>query len=143
MPQKKTVSIIGIGLHNTFWFDFDCDACGCSASGGSMGFSSMLNSNFIGIRYFNQQYKTTDGLYSNSPWYRESYNTTQLWARIPVYKNIQVIGFGTLPPQLARNRNRRPIDFGFGRYHGFGHVPAFPDASRQHFWRIPGKWAAV
>lgn len=72
-------------------FDFDdCDACGCSASGGSMGFSSMLNSNFIGIRYFNQQYKTTDGLYSNSPWYRESYNTTQLWARIPVYKNIQV-----------------------------------------------------
>jgi hypothetical protein len=49
-------------------FDFDdCDACGCSASGGSMGFSSMLNSNFIGIRYFNQQYKTTDGLYSNSP----------------------------------------------------------------------------
>lgn len=70
--------------------DFDCDACGCSASGGSMGFSSMLNSNFIGIRYFNQQYKTTDGLYSNSPWYGESYNTTQLWARIPVYKNIQV-----------------------------------------------------
>jgi hypothetical protein len=35
---------------------FDCDACGCSASGGSMGFSSMLNSNFIGIRYFNQSY---------------------------------------------------------------------------------------
>jgi hypothetical protein len=31
--------------------DFDCDACGCSASGGSLGFSSMLNSNFVGIRY--------------------------------------------------------------------------------------------
>jgi hypothetical protein len=31
------------------------------ASGGSMGFSSMLNSNFIGIRYFNQSYSSRDG----------------------------------------------------------------------------------
>jgi hypothetical protein len=46
-----------------------CDACGCSASGGSMGFASMLNTNFVGIRYF---------------------NTVQIWARIPVYKNIQI-----------------------------------------------------
>lgn len=67
-----------------------CDACGCSASGGSMGFASMLNSNFIGIRYFNQHYKSSDGLYSNSPWYSESFNTVQVWARIPVYKNVQV-----------------------------------------------------
>lgn len=67
-----------------------CDACGCSASGGSMGFASMLNSNFVGIRYFNQQYKSSDGLYSNSPWYDENFNTVQLWARIPVYKNIQI-----------------------------------------------------
>jgi hypothetical protein len=68
----------------------DCDACGCSASGGSMGFSSMLNTNFIGIRYFNQHYKSSDGLYSNSPWYAEDFNTVQVWARIPVYKNIQI-----------------------------------------------------
>lgn len=67
-----------------------CDACGCSASGGSMGFASMINSNFVGIRYFNQQYKSSDGLYSNSPWYNENYQTAQVWARIPVYKNIQV-----------------------------------------------------
>lgn len=67
-----------------------CDACGCSASGGSMGFASMLNSNFIGIRYFNQNYKTTDGLYSNSAWYKENFNTTQVWARIPIVKNLQV-----------------------------------------------------
>lgn len=70
--------------------DDDCDACGCSASGGSMGFASMLNTNFIGIRYFNQSYKSTDGLYSNSLWYNENFNTIQLWARIPVVKNIQV-----------------------------------------------------
>ncbi|MFZ4678782.1 MAG: transporter [Flavobacterium sp.] len=67
-----------------------CDACGCSASGGSMGFASMLNTNFIGIRYFNQHYKSSDGLYSNSPWYNEDFNTVQVWARIPVYKNIQI-----------------------------------------------------
>lgn len=67
-----------------------CDACGCSASGGSMGFASMLNSNFVGIRYFNQHYKSSDGLYSNSPWYSESFNTVQVWARIPVYKNVQI-----------------------------------------------------
>lgn len=67
-----------------------CDACGCSASGGSMGFASMIASNFVGIRYFNQYYQTNDGLYSNSPWYKENFNTLQVWARIPVYKTIQV-----------------------------------------------------
>ncbi len=67
-----------------------CDACGCSASGGSMGFASMLNSNFVGLRYFNQSYKSTDGLYSNSPWYKEDFNTIQAWGRIPVTKKIQV-----------------------------------------------------
>lgn len=70
--------------------DFFCDACGCSASGGSMGFASMLNANFVGIRYFNQQYSTTDGLYSNSVWYAEKFNTMQVWGRIPIVKNIQL-----------------------------------------------------
>lgn len=68
----------------------DCDACGCSASGGSMGFASLLNSNFVGIRYFNQQYKSRDGLYSNSPWYKENFNTIQAWARIPIFENVQI-----------------------------------------------------
>lgn len=67
-----------------------CDACGCSASGGSMGFASILNPNFIGVRYFNQSYKSTHGLYSNSPWYEENFNTIQVWGRIPVTKKIQI-----------------------------------------------------
>lgn len=79
----------------------DCDACGCSASGGSMGFASMLNTNFKGIRYFNQSYKSTDGLYSNSAWYTESYNTMQVWARIPVVKKVQI---STLIPYHFHNR---------------------------------------
>jgi len=81
--------------------DDDCDACGCSASGGSMGFASMLNTNFIGIRYFNQSYKSTDGLYSNSPWYDENFNTIQVWTRIPVVKNLQV---SALLPYHFHNR---------------------------------------
>lgn len=79
----------------------ECDACGCSASGGSMGFSSMLNPNFIGIRYFYQSYQSTDGLYSNSPWYTENFNTIQLWGRIPVTSKIQV---SLLLPYQFHNR---------------------------------------
>jgi len=84
-------------------YDFyeDCDACGCSASGGSMGFASMLNTNFVGIRYFNQSYKSTDGLYSNSAWYNESYNTMQVWARIPMVKKGQI---SALIPYHFHNR---------------------------------------
>ena len=50
----------------------------------------MLNSNFIGVRYFHQSYKSTNGLYSNSPWYDENFNTLQIWARIPIVKRVQV-----------------------------------------------------
>ena len=78
-----------------------CDACGCSASGGSMGFASILNPNFIGVRYFNQSYKSTDGLYSNSPWYEENFNTIQVWGRIPVTKKIQI---SALIPYHFHNR---------------------------------------
>lgn len=83
-------------------FDF-CDACGCSASGGSMGFASMLNSDFVGIRYFNQSYKSNDGLYTNSPWYNEDFNTIQAWARIPVLKKMQL---SVLVPYHFHNRER-------------------------------------
>lgn len=76
--------------HFAFPEEDDCDACGCSASGGSMGFASMLNANFVGLRYLNQQYKSSDGLYSNSPWYDENFHTVQVWARIPIRENIQV-----------------------------------------------------
>lgn len=73
----------------SFLFD-DCDACGCSANGGSMGFSSMLNENFIGIRYFHQSYKSRDGVFNNSPWIYENFNTAQIWGRIPVTERIEI-----------------------------------------------------
>ncbi|THF51302.1 transporter [Flavobacterium supellecticarium] len=79
----------------------ECDACGCSASGGSLGFSSMLNTNFVGIRYFNQRYKSNDGLFSDSPWYEENFNTIQVWGRIPIVKKVQV---SVLVPYHFHNR---------------------------------------
>ncbi|QEE48126.1 transporter [Flavobacterium alkalisoli] len=75
-----------------YMFEFEdfCDACGCSASGGGMGFSSMLDQNFVGIRYMYQSYSSREGIFNNSPWIDESFNTIQAWSRIPVAKNIQV-----------------------------------------------------
>jgi hypothetical protein len=67
-----------------------CDGCGCGASGGSMGFSSMLNNNFVGIRYFNQSYSSRDGIFANSPWIDEDFNTIQVWSRIPITERLQV-----------------------------------------------------
>lgn len=99
--EKDTLYQKNSFLQYEYLLDEDCDACGCSASGGSMGFASMLNSNFVGIRYFNQQYQSTDGLYTNSAWYSEYFNTTQIWARIPVSKQLQI---SVLLPYHSHNR---------------------------------------
>lgn len=80
---------------------YDCDACGCSASGGGMGFSSMINQNFVGVRYFYQSYSSRDGIFNDSKWIDENFNTVQLWARIPVFKNFQV---SALVPYHFHNR---------------------------------------
>ncbi|WP_313808063.1 transporter [Flavobacterium sp.] len=94
----------------------DCDACGCSASGGSMGFSSMLNSNFVCVRYFYQSYRSNDKLYTNSVWHNENFNTVQLWARIPVLKKIQLT---VLAPYHFNNRT---TDSGNQSISGIGDV---------------------
>lgn len=88
--DRDTLSINPFANRYAIFEQVLCDACGCSASGGSMGFASMLNSNFVGVRYFNQQYRGSDGLYANSPWYDEDFNTMQIWARIPISKKVQI-----------------------------------------------------
>lgn len=80
-----------------------CDGCG-SAGGGSMGFSSMLNYNFVGVRYLYQSYSSRNGVFSNSPWVDENFNTLQLWSRIPVNKKLQV---SVLVPYHFHNRERQ------------------------------------
>ncbi len=81
----------------------DCDACGCSSNGGSMGFSSMFNNNFVGLRYFYQNYSSKDGIFNNSPWVNEDFNTVQAWARIPVLRRLQL---SVLVPYHFHTRHR-------------------------------------
>ncbi|MFL1011159.1 hypothetical protein [Flavisericum labens] len=71
-------------------FEPTCDLCGCSTSSGSFGFGSLKNSNFVGLRYIYQNFRSKDGIFNNSPSSEESFNTYQLWARVPVAKNFYV-----------------------------------------------------
>ncbi|KQO31627.1 hypothetical protein ASF10_21695 [Flavobacterium sp. Leaf82] len=96
--------------------DFDCDACGCSASGGSMGFGSMLNNNFVGLRYMKQSYTSRDGIFANSPWIDENFNTIQAWARIPVTEKIQISAL------VPYHFNERKLTAGTENISGLGDI---------------------
>ena len=85
---------------NTAYEDF-CDTCGCGGNGGSMGFGTGLNNNFIGLRYIGQKYRSRDGIFDNSPWINENFNTVQLWGKIPVSNRITI---NTLLPYHRHNR---------------------------------------
>ncbi|MDO6517193.1 transporter [Zobellia uliginosa] len=69
------------------YFDF-CDTCGCGSSGGSMGYGTGLNNNFFGLRYIGQEYRSRDGIFADSPWITENFNTIQAWANLPIGKRI-------------------------------------------------------
>lgn len=96
--------------------DFDCDACGCSASGGSMGFGSMLNNNFVGLRYMKQSYTSRDGIFANSPWIDENFNTIQAWARVPVTEKIQISAL------VPYHFNERQLTAGTENIEGLGDI---------------------
>ncbi len=66
-----------------------CDACG-SATGGSMGFSSILDDNFVGVRYIYQRYSSRDEIFANSPRITENFNTVQVWTKIPITEKVQI-----------------------------------------------------
>lgn len=99
-----------------YLMDDFCDACGCSASGGGMGFGSMIDANFAGIRYFNQSYSSRDGIFNDSPWIDENFNTVQLWGRIPLNEKIQ------LSLQVPYHVNNRKPSSGTQAIEGFGDI---------------------
>lgn len=68
----------------------DCDACGCAAGNGSSGFESLLNPQFIGIKYFAQHYKAKENLFVNDLTQDQYFNTIQLWGKISVAKNVSI-----------------------------------------------------
>lgn len=75
--------------------DFFCDACGCAAGNGSSGFESLLNPQFVGIKYFAQHYKAKENPFVNAVTQDQYFNTVQVWARIPVVGKLSV--YGSLP----------------------------------------------
>lgn len=85
---------------NTAFEDF-CDTCGCGGNGGSMGFGTGLNNNFIGLRYIGQKYRSRDGIFDNSPWINENFNTVQAWGKFPIGNRVLL---NALIPYHSHNR---------------------------------------
>ena len=105
-----------IGLSEFEEFE-DCDVCGCGSSGGSMGYGTIGNGDFIGLRYITQQYQSRDGIYNNSPWIDENFNTMQAWARIPISQKIKL---NVIVPYHFHNRQF--IDGTSQRINGLGDI---------------------
>lgn len=94
--QAKTINdSLYISSHfNPIVFD-DCDACGCAAGNGSSGFESLLNPQFVGIKYFAQHYKAKENLFVKDLTQDEYFNTIQIWGKIPLTKKLSV--YASLP----------------------------------------------
>ena len=73
----------------------ECDACGCAAGNGSSGFESLLNPQFIGIKYFAQHYKAKENLFVNDLTQDQYFNTIQIWAKVPLTQKLSV--YASLP----------------------------------------------
>lgn len=76
--------------HNHDLFEYFCDLCGCSSSSGSSGFGTLSNVSFVGLRYIYQDFKSKDGIFSNSPITTERFNTYQLWGQVPVSEKFSL-----------------------------------------------------
>jgi len=95
LQAKITHDSLYIPNHfNPIVFD-DCDACGCAAGNGSSGFESLLNPQFIGIKYFAQHYKAKENLFVKDLTQDQYFNTIQIWGKIPLTKKLSV--YASLP----------------------------------------------
>lgn len=70
--------------------ELDCDACGCAVGSVTNGIENLLNTNFIGVRYLHQYYKAKEDVFSNQLNQKQYFNTIQIWAKIPINKNINL-----------------------------------------------------
>lgn len=73
----------------------DCDACGCSVGSASSGFESILNPQFIGVKYLHQTYTSKSNVLNTDYDIPEHYNSLQVWGRFPVAKNLDL--YGSIP----------------------------------------------
>ena len=101
--KKDSTQPIDPEINPFYKYDYeDCDFCGCGSSGGGMGYGTIGNENFVGLRYIYQRYQSRDGIFNNSPWVEENFNTMQLWGKIPVTKKLSITA---LVPYHFHNRN--------------------------------------
>lgn len=80
-----------------------CDACGCAAGNGSSGFESLLNPQYIGVKYFAQHYQAKENLFSKSLSQDQYFNTLQLWGKIPITKRSSL--YASLPFHFHEKRS--------------------------------------
>lgn len=96
LNQAKTINdSLYIPNDRSEIFFNECDACGCAAGNGSSGFESLLNPQFIGVKYFAQHYKAKENLFVNDLTQDQYFNTIQLWAKIPISQKLSV--YASLP----------------------------------------------
>ncbi|WP_312342559.1 transporter [Chryseobacterium binzhouense] len=84
---------------------FFCDACGCAAGNGSSGFESLLNPQFIGVKYFAQHYKAKENLFTNDLTQDQYFNTIQIWGKIPVTEKLSV--YASLPFNFHEKKTKQ------------------------------------
>ncbi|MDC8106376.1 transporter [Chryseobacterium sp. B21-037] len=101
-PIRDSLYIPENSFNPSKFFDDDCDACGCAAGNGSSGFESLLNPQFIGIKYFAQHYKAKENLFVNDLTQDQYFNTIQLWGKVPITKKLSV--YGSLPFQFHEKK---------------------------------------
>ena len=66
--------------------DDDCDACGCAAGNGFSGFESLLNPQFVGLKYFAQHYLAKENLFTDKLT-GSVFQYSSVMGKIPVTQN--------------------------------------------------------
>ncbi len=95
-PGKDSIALAYNPRYEHFvLMDDDCDACGCAAGNGSSGFESLLNPQFVGIKYFSQHYLAKENLFTDKLTQDQYFNTIQLWGKIPVTQRLSI--YGSIP----------------------------------------------
>lgn len=71
--------------------DFDCDACGCAASGGNFGYGDLTQDKMLSLRYLNQSYRSKETLFNNAPWSTENFHTIQALGLLKITPKIKTL----------------------------------------------------
>ncbi len=86
-PPKDSLNVFKQFNFKTNIYE-DCDACGCAVNNNSIAVDGLLNKQYIGIKYFSQQYKVKENIFVKEPTENQYYQSIQLLGKIPLSKKI-------------------------------------------------------